>query len=109
VALHRAAAGCGAPDRAALSLIRELEPRPRGVFAGLVGWTDAAGHGQWVPVLRSVHLRGTQARLHAAAELHAAATVDGALAETAANLGTVRAALVAAGALQRAATVPDAA
>lgn len=109
VALHRAAAGCGAPDREALSLIRELEPRPRGAFAGLVGWTDAAGHGQWVPVLRSVHLHGTQARLHAAAELHAAATVDGALAETAANLGTVRAALAAAGALQETAAAPDAA
>jgi isochorismate synthase len=107
VALHRAAAG--APEREALSLIRELEPRPRGAFAGLVGWTDAAGHGRWVPVLRSVHLHGTQARLHAAAELDGATTVDGALAETAANLGTVRAALAAAGALEQAVAVPHAA
>jgi isochorismate synthase len=107
VALHRASAG--APDRETLSLIRELEPRPRGVFAGLVGWTDAAGHGQWVPVLRSVHLHGTRARLHAAAELDAASTVAGALAETAANFGTVRAALAAAGAPARTGAVPHAA
>lgn len=107
VALHRAAAG--APDRETLSLIRELEPRPRGVFAGLVGWTDAAGHGQWVPVLRSAHLQGGRARLHAAAELDAASTVDGALAETAANLGTVRAALAAAGSPARAAAPAHAA
>ncbi|MEX5299925.1 chorismate-binding protein [Kocuria sp. CPCC 205292] len=111
VALHRAAAG-GTPGREAMSLIRELEPRPRGAFAGLVGWTDAAGHGQWVPVLRSVHLHGTLARLHAAAELDATSTVDGAVAETAANFGTVRAALAAAGALERTdpcSVVPDAA
>ncbi|MFF0945605.1 chorismate-binding protein [Kocuria sp. CPCC 205300] len=96
VALHREAAGGGAAGREAMSLIRELEPRPRGAFAGLVGWTDAAGHGQWVPVLRSVHLDGTRARLHAAAELDAASTVETALAETAAKFGTVRAALAAA-------------
>ncbi|WP_082697073.1 chorismate-binding protein [Kocuria rosea] len=110
VALHRAAVGT--PGREAMSLIRELEPRPRGAFAGLVGWTDAAGHGQWVPVLRSVHLHGTLARLHAAAELDATSTVDGAVAETAANFGTVRAALAAAGARERdglCAGVPDAA
>jgi len=46
LALHRGPAAGGTPTDAALSLIRELEPRRRGPYAGLVGWTDAAGHGQ---------------------------------------------------------------
>ncbi|MFE7629680.1 chorismate-binding protein [Kocuria sp. NPDC057446] len=107
VALHRSDGD--APDREALSLVRELEPRPRGLVGGLVGWTDAAGHGQWVPVLRSVHVHGARVRLHAAAELDAGTTVDGALAETAVNLGTVRSALAAAGAPTEAAATAHAA
>jgi para-aminobenzoate synthetase component 1 len=31
----------GAPKAAALGLIRELEPVPRGVYCGAVGWVDA--------------------------------------------------------------------
>src|SRR5690606_8672718 len=31
----------GAPKRAALDLIAELEPVPRGTYCGTVGWVDA--------------------------------------------------------------------
>jgi para-aminobenzoate synthetase component I len=31
----------GAPKSAALDLLRELEPVPRGVYCGAVGWVDA--------------------------------------------------------------------
>ncbi|MFI7583241.1 chorismate-binding protein [Kocuria sp. M1N1S27] len=98
LALHPGPAVGGTPTRAALSLIRELEPCRRGPWAGLVGWTDAAGHGRWVPVLRCALLEGGRARLWAGAGVVAGTTVDAAQDETDAKLGVLRAALAAAGA-----------
>ncbi|HVE71625.1 MAG TPA: anthranilate synthase component I family protein [Thermoanaerobaculia bacterium] len=42
-ALSPAASITGAPKRAAVQLIRELEPVPRGVYCGAIGWIDATG------------------------------------------------------------------
>jgi anthranilate/para-aminobenzoate synthase component I len=42
-ALAPAASITGAPKRAAVHLIRELEPEPRGVYCGAIGWIDADG------------------------------------------------------------------
>lgn len=94
--LHRGPAVGGTPGRAALSLIRELEPCRRGPYAGLVGWTDAAGHGQWVPVLRCALLTERRARLYAGAELGPGTTVDTTEKEIAVTLDTLRAAVSAA-------------
>jgi menaquinone-specific isochorismate synthase len=45
-ALHPSAAVCGTPREAALALIDEIEGMGRGVYAGGVGWIDAAGDGE---------------------------------------------------------------
>ncbi|HEY2702502.1 MAG TPA: isochorismate synthase [Candidatus Dormibacteraeota bacterium] len=66
-ALQPTPAVCGTPTAAALDTIHELEPVPRGLYSGLVGWVDAAGDGEWVVALRCAALSGRRARLHAGA------------------------------------------
>lgn len=55
-ALHPTAAVAGTPTRAALDLIRELEPFDRGRYGGAVGWVDQAGDGKWAISLRSAEV-----------------------------------------------------
>jgi menaquinone-specific isochorismate synthase len=55
-ALHPTAAVAGTPTRAALELIRELEPFDRGRYAGPVGWIGADGDGEWAIALRGAQL-----------------------------------------------------
>jgi isochorismate synthase len=66
-ALHPTPAVGGDPKAEALELIRELEPFDRGRYAGAVGWTDAAGNGDWAIALRCAELEGTRATLFAGA------------------------------------------
>jgi isochorismate synthase len=66
-ALQPTPAVCGTPTAAALDTIHELEPVPRGLYSGLVGWVDAAGDGEWVVALRCATLSGRRARLYAGA------------------------------------------
>ncbi|MDB5067676.1 MAG: entC [Chloroflexi bacterium] len=66
-ALQPTPAVCGTPTAAALDTIHELEPVPRGLYSGLVGWVDAAGDGEWVVALRCAALSGRRARLYAGA------------------------------------------
>lgn len=54
--LHPTAAVAGAPKRAAIDLIRELEPTDRGGYGGPVGWVDQAGNGKWAVALRSAEI-----------------------------------------------------
>ena len=74
-ALHPSAAVCGTPREAALALIGEIEGMDRGVYAGGVGWIDAAGDGEigialrcWGPYGRAradrVRRRRHHGRLH---------------------------------------------
>lgn len=65
--LHPSPAVAGAPRDAALDLIRTLEPRPRGWYAGPIGWASAAGDGAFTLGLRGALLRGSEALLHAGA------------------------------------------
>jgi len=65
--LHPTPAVCGLPRDAALDVLRELEPFPRGWYAGPVGWFDTAGEGEFVPALRSVVGGGRHWRLFAGA------------------------------------------
>jgi isochorismate synthase len=50
-----------------MQLIRDLEPVPRGHYAGAVGWMDANGDGVWALALRCAELHGETARLFAGA------------------------------------------
>jgi isochorismate synthase len=66
-ALHPTPAVCGTPQAAAADLIDRLEPFDRRFFAGLVGWVDALGDGEWALTLRCTEVSGAMARLHAGA------------------------------------------
>ncbi len=66
-ALHPTPAVCGTPQAAAAALIERLEPFDRRFFAGLVGWVDAQGDGEWALSLRCAEVSGSTARLHAGA------------------------------------------
>lgn len=92
-ALHPTPAVGGHPRDVALRLIEELEPAPRGRYAGPVGWVDAAGNGAWAVGLRSVSVEGAEARIHAGVGVVADSDPASELAETqakfAATLGAV--------------------
>ncbi len=61
-ALHPSAAVCGTPTEVARNLIAELEHLDRERYAGPVGWTDAAGAGEWAIALRCGILDETDPR-----------------------------------------------
>lgn len=65
--LHPTPAVCGTPRVAAAEVIGQLEPMPRGFYAGAVGWCDATGDGNWHVALRCAHVQGHEARLFAGA------------------------------------------
>ena len=84
--LHPTAAVAGTPVAAALDLIRALEPRPRGRYAGPVGWVDTRGDGEWALALRGAELDGNRAVLRAGAGIVAGSDPDAEWAETTAKL-----------------------
>jgi salicylate biosynthesis isochorismate synthase len=63
--MHPTPAVGGEPSAAALRLIPALEGVDRGWYAGPVGWTDAAGDGEFCVALRCALLRGSVARCYA--------------------------------------------
>ncbi|MBK0053227.1 isochorismate synthase [Stenotrophomonas sp. S39] len=83
--LHPTPAVCGSPRQAALQRIRELEPVPRGFYAGAVGWLDAQGDGDWYVAIRCARLQGTQLRLFAGAGIVADSQPQAEAAETGAK------------------------
>lgn len=66
-ALHPTPAVGGCPTAPALTWIAQHEDFDRGLYAGPVGWVDAAGDGQFNVALRSGVLRAEQATLFAGA------------------------------------------
>jgi menaquinone-specific isochorismate synthase len=88
-ALHPTPAVGGVPRADALALIAELEPGPRGQWAGPVGWVDANGDGDFVVGLRSAILDGSTATIWAGAGIVGASDPDAELAETAVKLTPV--------------------
>ncbi|MDR1817453.1 MAG: chorismate-binding protein [Puniceicoccales bacterium] len=91
--LHPTPSTGGAPRAAALSAIRALEPAPRGLFAGPLGWFDAAGAGRLVVALRCAEITGRRAVLRAGAGIVAGAEPAREDAETLAKLRAVADAL----------------
>jgi anthranilate/para-aminobenzoate synthase component I len=55
----------GAPKRAVVQCIRELEPVPRGVYTGAIGFWDYRGRSEWSVAIRTAVIAGDHARYHA--------------------------------------------
>jgi len=87
--LHPTPAVAGTPREAALDLLAALEPTGRGLYAGPVGWVDAAGDGEWAVALRCASLAGPRARLFAGAGIVAGSQPDAEWDETASKLRAV--------------------
>ncbi|MFY1652926.1 isochorismate synthase [Solwaraspora sp. WMMB762] len=88
-ALHPTPAVCGTPVDAARTVISRLEPFDRDFYAGMVGWVDDAGDGEWVVGIRCAQVTGQSLRLYAGAGIVADSTPEAELAETAAKFRTM--------------------
>lgn len=66
-ALHPTPAVGAVPRDPGMDWIREMEPVPRGWYAGAVGWLDARGDGEFRVALRSGLLEGRRAWIYAGA------------------------------------------
>lgn len=62
-ALHPTPAVAGTPTAVALAWLAEHEPVARGLYAGPVGWFDAAGDGEFAVALRCARLSGKRITL----------------------------------------------
>lgn len=92
-ALHPTGAVGGTPRDVAVATIRELERMDRGRYAAPVGWTDAAGDGEWGIALRCAELAGARARLFAGVGVVAGSLPEAELEETRLKLLAMQAAL----------------
>lgn len=89
LALHPTPAVCGAPRDAARACIRAAEPFDREFYAGMLGWVDARGDGEWIVTIRCAQAFDRTLRLYAGAGVVAESTPDGERAETAAKFRTM--------------------
>ncbi len=80
--LHPTPAVGGAPQERAIARIRELEPVPRGLYSGAIGWLDASGRGEFFVGLRSALIDDARARLYAGAGIVAGSSPENELLET---------------------------
>lgn len=67
LSLHPTPAVCGSPTDLAKEFILKHEGYDRHYYAGLVGWMDAEGNGEWVVTIRCGLLNGKKIRLYAGA------------------------------------------
>lgn len=87
--LHPTPAVCGQPAPLARQLISELEPFQRNLFAGSMGWSDAAGNGAWAVNVRCGRIFEHSARLYAGAGIVEASQPTSELNETIAKFKTM--------------------
>jgi menaquinone-specific isochorismate synthase len=80
--LHPTPAVGGSPREKALPRIRGLEPFPRGLYTGVLGWTDYRGEGEFFVGLRSALIDRDKARLYAGAGIVAGSEPAREVAET---------------------------
>ncbi|CDG83720.1 isochorismate synthase [Janthinobacterium agaricidamnosum] len=93
LALHPTPAVCGHPAAPAASFIAEAEGFDRRYFAGLVGWCDSHGDGEWAVTLRCAEVGAAGATLYAGAGIVAGSEPQLELLETSAKLRTMLAAM----------------
>jgi isochorismate synthase len=91
--VHPTPAVCGTPTDVAIGAIATLEPFDRTLYAGLVGWMDANGDGEWAVALRCAEIQGSMASLFAGAGIVADSDPDDELAETDAKFESMLGAL----------------
>lgn len=93
-ALLPAASITGAPKRAAVGMIRRLEPVPRGAYTGAIGFCDIRGRTELSVAIRTAVVTPDSARYHAGGgivwESDPAAEDDESIAKSAAFLRYVR-------------------
>ena len=87
--LHPTPAVGGEPGDVAAPLIPALEGLDRGWYAGTVGWTDAAGDGEFCVALRCALVRGHVAHLYAGGGIVRDSDPVAELAETEVKLGAL--------------------
>jgi len=87
--LHPTPAVGGEPLELAAPLIPALEGLDRGWYAGTVGWTDAAGDGEFCVALRCALVRGRVAHLYAGGGIVRDSDPVAELAETEVKLGAL--------------------
>ena len=87
--LHPTPAVGGHPRERAVELIPALEGLDRGWYAGVVGWTDGTGDGEFCVALRCALLRGAIARLYAGCGIVRDSDPAAELAETEIKLGAL--------------------
>ncbi|PMR73624.1 isochorismate synthase [Billgrantia endophytica] len=88
--LHPTPAVCGYPTQDARHLIQLIEPFERGLFTGMVGWSDMQGNGEWVVTIRCGNVKRDVIRLFAGAGIVAASHPEAEWEEVQAKLGTMR-------------------
>lgn len=91
--LHPTPAVAGSPTDAALHVISDLEPLPRGRYAGPVGWVDSNGDGEFAVALRCGEVRSEGARLYSGAGIVAGSDWRDEWLETQAKFGPMLRAL----------------
>lgn len=82
LAMHPTPAVCGQPRQAAFDLITQLESFDRGYYAGMVGWCDAQGDGEWAVALRCARCSEKSLTLYAGAGIVSGSEPAKELAET---------------------------
>jgi len=87
--LHPTPAVAGTPREEALKLIRVIEPRGRGWYAGPIGWMTPAGEGDFAVGIRSAFVRGDRALLYAGAGIVAGSQPEREWDECEAKLGSI--------------------
>lgn len=91
--LHPTPAVAGRPREDSVRLIREIEPRSRGRYAGPVGWFGRDGEGEFAIALRCGLVEGNKATLYAGGGIVPGAILSQELDETGWKLRPMRAAL----------------
>lgn len=89
LALHPTPAVCGHPQAPAREAIAQLENFARRYYAGLVGWCDASGNGEWAVSLRCAEIRPQQATVYAGAGIVAGSQAELEWQETSAKMRTM--------------------